>query len=37
MGGASWRIAEVNVDNATYSTASSADQDATIISLGLAF
>jgi outer membrane protein OmpU len=37
MGGASWRIAEVNVDNATYSTASSADQDATVISLGLAF
>ena len=37
MGGATISIAEVEVNNATYSTASAADKDATIISLGLAF
>jgi hypothetical protein len=37
MGGATFRIAEVDVENQTYSTAASADKDATIISLGLAF
>ena len=37
MGGASIRIAEVNVDNAAYSSAASADMDATIVSLSLAF
>jgi hypothetical protein len=37
MGGATFRIAEVDVENGTYSTASTADSDATIISLGLAF
>jgi hypothetical protein len=37
MGGATFRIAEVNVDNNAYSNAASADLDATIISLGLAF
>ena len=37
MGGASIRIAEVTVDNQTYSSAASADTSATIISLSLAF
>jgi len=37
MGGATFRVAEVDVSNAGYSTAASADKDATIISLGLAF
>ena len=37
MGGATFRIAEVNVDNQSYSAATTADLDATIISLGLAF
>jgi len=37
MGGASIRIAEVDVSNATYSTASSGDKSGTVISLGLAF
>jgi len=37
MGGASIRIAEVDVENQSYSTAATADLDATIISLGLAF
>jgi hypothetical protein len=37
MGGATFRIAEVNVDNQSYSNAATADLDATIISLGLAF
>ena len=37
MGGATFRIAEVNVDNQKYSTAAANDLDATIISLGLAF
>jgi len=37
MGGATFRIAEVNVDNQSYSSATTADLDATIISLGLAF
>ena len=37
MGGASFRIAEVDVENANYSTAATADKDATVISLGLAF
>jgi len=37
MGGATIRIAEVNVDNQAYGTAASADLEATVISLGLAF
>ena len=37
MGGATFRIAEVDVTNQSYSAAGSADLDATIISLGLAF
>jgi outer membrane protein OmpU len=37
MGGATIRIAEVDVENQAYSTAASADLDATIISVGLAF
>ena len=37
MGGATFRIAEVDVENQSYSTASTADLDATIVSLGLAF
>jgi hypothetical protein len=37
MGGATFSIAEVNVDNAGYSTASSADSSATIVKLALAF
>jgi len=37
MGGASIRIAEVDVENAGYSTAATADKSATVISLSLAF
>ena len=37
MGGATIRIAEVDVKNQAYSSAATADLDATIISLGLAF
>jgi len=37
MGGASWRIAEVDVENSAYSNAAANDSNATIISLGLAF
>jgi outer membrane protein OmpU len=37
MGGATFRIAEVDVDNNAYTSAASADVSATIISLGLAF
>jgi outer membrane protein OmpU len=37
MGGASFRIAEVSTKNGTYSTASTADVDGTVISMGLAF
>jgi len=37
MGGATFRIAEVDVENQSYSTAATADTSATIISLGLAF
>ena len=37
MGGASIRIAEVDVANAAYSTAATADKSATVISLSLAF
>jgi len=37
MGGATIRIAEVDVENQSYGTASTADLDATIVSLGLAF
>jgi hypothetical protein len=36
-GGATFRIAEVDVTNKVYSTAAANDLDATIISLGLAF
>jgi len=37
MGGATFRIAEVDVENSGYQSAASADQSATILSLGLAF
>ena len=37
MGGASFRIAEVDVENQAYSTAATADVEGTVISLGLAF
>jgi hypothetical protein len=37
MGGASIRIAEVDVSNASYSTGAANDKDGTVISLGLAF
>ena len=37
MGGASIRLMEQSVENQTYSSAATADFDATIISLGLAF
>jgi len=37
MGGATFRIAEVDVENSGYTSAASADVSATIISLGLAF
>jgi hypothetical protein len=37
MGGATFRIAEVDIENAGYSTAASADTEGTVISLGLAF
>jgi outer membrane protein OmpU len=37
MGGATIRIAEVDVENQAYSTAAGTDVEATIISLGLAF
>ena len=36
-GGATFRIAEIDVTNQAYSTAATADLDATVISLGLAF
>jgi outer membrane protein OmpU len=37
MGGATFRIAEVDVENAKYSTAAANDSEGTIVSLGLAF
>ena len=37
MGGASFRIADVEAKNVGYSNAASADREATVISLGLAF
>ena len=37
MGGASMRIAQVSAENILFSNSTSADRDATIISLGLAF
>ncbi len=37
MGGATFRIAEVDVKNQAYSDAATADLDATVVSLGLAF
>ena len=37
MGGATLRIAEIDVTNQAYSSAATADLDATVISLGLAF
>ena len=37
MGGATFRIAEVDVKNQAYSTAAGTDVESTIISLGLAF
>jgi hypothetical protein len=37
MGGATVRIAEVDVDNQAYVTDGTGDLDATVISLGLAF
>ena len=36
-GGATFRIAEIDVENQAYSTATTADLDATVISMGLAF
>jgi len=37
MGGASLRLARVEADNVGFSNATSADQEATVISMGLAF
>jgi outer membrane protein OmpU len=37
MGGATFRIAEVDVENQSYSAAATGDLSATVISLGLAF
>jgi hypothetical protein len=37
MGGASFRLAEVDVENQAYSTAATSDLENTIISVGLAF
>jgi outer membrane protein OmpU len=37
MGGASFRLAEVDVENKAYSTAATSDLENTIISVGLAF
>jgi outer membrane protein OmpU len=37
MGGATLRIADVDVENQAYSTSAGTDKEATIISLGLAF
>ncbi len=37
MGGASFRIADIEAKNVGYSDAASADREATVISLGLAF
>jgi hypothetical protein len=37
MGGASFRIAESSGDNIGYSTAATADRDATTVSVSLAF
>jgi len=37
MGGASLRVANITVDNAGFSTSTSADRSATVVSLGLAF
>jgi hypothetical protein len=37
MGGATFRISEVSIDNQAYSTAASADVDGTVISMGLSF
>jgi len=37
MGGATFRLAEVDVENGGYSSAATADTKATILSLGLAF
>jgi outer membrane protein OmpU len=37
MGGASFRIADIEAKNVGYSNAASADREATVISLGLAF
>jgi hypothetical protein len=37
MGGATFRIAEVQIENRAYGTAATADVDGTVISMGLAF
>jgi len=37
MGGATFRISEVQIDNRAYGTAATADVDGTVISMGLAF
>jgi len=37
MGGASIRLMEVDIENATYSNAATSDFKATILSVGLAF
>ena len=37
MGGATFSISEVDIDNRAYSTAASADVSGTVVSMGLAF
>jgi len=37
MGGATFRIAEVDIKNRNYSSAATADVDGTVISMGLSF
>jgi hypothetical protein len=37
MGGATFRIAEVDIKNRAYSTAASGDVSGTVVSMGLAF
>ena len=37
MGGMSLRVADTQVTNAAWSTATSEDKEATVISMGLAF
>jgi len=37
MGGATFRIAEVDIENRAYGTAATADVSGTVLSMGLAF